>query len=216
MAYAAHLDAYDWNADAAEMATAATNGLLLSNHSYGIAAGWLYIGGAPPDNWWWLGGSTALEDSNFGYYDLQSQLWDQIAADAPYYLIVKAAGNDHWDYGPAPGEEYTVVDQNGTPQGTSTTARPADCAPAGYDCLPTASVAKNILTVGAVDDVPGGYGILAGPSQVQMTGFSGWGPHGRWPHQAGRRREWLAAHVDLWPRPLLRGGRGYFHGRRPM
>jgi hypothetical protein len=57
MANAANLDAYDWNADATEMATAAANGLLLSNHSYGIAAGWLYIGGTPPDNWWWMGGS---------------------------------------------------------------------------------------------------------------------------------------------------------------
>jgi hypothetical protein len=176
MAYAAHLNAYDWNTDTIEMASAAAGGLLLSNHSYGIAAGWLNIGGAPPDNWWWLGGIADLEDSNFGYYDLESQLWDQIAADAPYYLIVKAAGNDHWDLGPPPGEEYTIVDQNGTPLATSTTSRPADCAPAGYDCLPTVSVAKNILTVGAVDDVPGGYSTLSGPSQVQMTGFSGWGP----------------------------------------
>jgi hypothetical protein len=176
MAHAAHLNAYDWNTDSTEMVAAAADGLLLSNHSYGIAAGWLYMGGAPPNAWWWLGGATAFEDSNFGYYDSQSQLWDQIAANAPYYLIVKAAGNDRWDYGPGPGEEYTIVDQDGTSLGTSTAPRPSDCAPAGYDCLPTASVAKNILTVGAVDDVPGGYATLAGPSQVQMTGFSGWGP----------------------------------------
>jgi hypothetical protein len=176
MAYAANLNAYDWNSDATEMSAAAAAGLLLSNHSYGIAAGWLFMGGSPPDAWWWLGGSAALEDGNFGYYDTQSQLWDQIAVDAPYYLIVKAAGNDRWDFGPDPGEEYTIVDQEGTPLGTSTTPRSADCAPAGYDCLPTASVAKNILTIGAVDDVLGGYSALAGPSQVQMTGFSGWGP----------------------------------------
>jgi hypothetical protein len=176
MAYAANLDAYDWNSDATEMSAAAATGLLLSNHSYGIAAGWLFTGGSPPDAWWWLGGGAALEDGNFGYYDTQSQLWDQIAVDAPYYLIVKAAGNDRWDFGPDPGEEYTIVDQEGAPLGTSTAPRSADCAPAGYDCLPTASVAKNILTIGAVDDVLGGYSALAGPSQVQMTGFSGWGP----------------------------------------
>ena len=51
MAYAAHLNAYDWNSDTAEMASAAAGGLLVSNHSYGIAAGWLYIGGPPPDTW---------------------------------------------------------------------------------------------------------------------------------------------------------------------
>ena len=99
MAYAANLDAYDWNSDTAEMALAAANGLLISNHSYGIAAGWLYLGGAPPDTWWWIGGAgpTDFEDPNFGYYDSESQLWDQIAVDAPYYLIVKASGNDRSD-----------------------------------------------------------------------------------------------------------------------
>ena len=178
MAYGADLAAYDWNNDTAEMATAAANGLLVSNHSYGVAAGWINIGGAPPDNWWWIGGAANndLEDSNFGYYDETSRYWDEIALNAPYYLIVKAAGNDRWDTGPAPGEAYTIIDQAGTPLATSTLARPADCSPAGYDCLSTSSVAKNILTVGAVDDITGGYQPLAGPSSVVMTGFSSWGP----------------------------------------
>jgi hypothetical protein len=176
MAWEAMLHAYDWNSDTAEMAAAAAAGLLNSNHSYGIAAGWVAIGGAEPDNWWWIGGETSDEDANFGYYDSESQLWDQIAYDAPYYLIVKAAGNDRWDIGPEPGEAYTVVDQSGDPITTSTAPRPGDCGQTGYDCLPTTSVAKNILTVGAVDDVPGGYSPIAGPSQVQMASFSSWGP----------------------------------------
>ncbi len=178
MAYAGHLDAYDWNSDTAEMALAASNGLLISNHSYGIAAGWLYIGGPPPDNWWWIGGQNPadVEDPYFGYYDSESQLWDQIAFDAPYYLIVKAAGNDRSEIGPSPGEEYTVIDQDGNFLFTSTLPRNADCAPAGYDCLPTHSVAKNILTVGAVDDLIGGYSPFSGPASVQMTDFSDWGP----------------------------------------
>lgn len=178
MAYAAFLDAYDWNGDMAEMAAAASGGLLISNHSYGIAAGWLYLGEPEPDNWWWIGGSAPsdVEDWNFGYYDEISQAWDQIAYDAPHYLIVKAAGNDRSDVGPAPDEEYTVIDQEGNFLFTSTLPRNPDCYPDGYDCLPTHSVAKNILTVGAVDDVPGGYSPLTGPSAVQMTPFSAWGP----------------------------------------
>lgn len=175
MAYASQLDAWDWNFDSSEMAGAAAGGLLLSNHSYGIAAGWIYLGGAAPDEWWWIGG-TGTEDPNFGYYDSQAQLWDQIAFDAPYYLIVKAAGNDRWDTGPAAGEEYTVIDQDGNALGTSTEQREPDCAPAGYDCLPTHSVAKNILTVGAVDDLVDGYLPLVGSSQVSMLPFSSWGP----------------------------------------
>ena len=176
MAYRADLDAYDWNLDAQEMIDAALDGLLVSNHSYGIAAGWVAIGGAPPDNWWWIGGQGNSEDPNFGYYDAQAQTWDEIAFNAPYYLIVKAAGNDRWDLGPEDGEEYSVVDPNGILIETSYNSRPADCGQTGYDCLPTASVAKNILTIGAVDDVPGGYQPLAGPASVQMTGFSSWGP----------------------------------------
>jgi hypothetical protein len=178
MAYAAQLNAWDWNSDSAEMALAASGGLLVSNHSYGIAAGWLYIGDVAPDTWWWIGGSdpSDVEDPYFGYYDAESQLWDQIAYDAPYYLVVKAAGNDRSDIGPAPGEEYTVINQDGEFLFTSTLPRQPDCAPAGYDCLPTSSVAKNILTVGAVDDLIGGYSIFAGPASVQMADFSSWGP----------------------------------------
>ena len=178
MAPAAHLNAYDWNSDTAEMAAAAAAGQLVSNHSYGIAAGWLYIGDAPPDTWWWIGGADPadVEDANFGYYDAESALWDQIALNAPFYLIVKASGNDRSDIGPAPGEEYTVIDQDGNPLFTSTLPREPDCAPAGYDCLPTHSVAKNILTVGAVDDLPGGWSPITGPSAVAMADFSSWGP----------------------------------------
>jgi len=178
MAYEAQLEAWDWNSDTAEMAAEAAGGLLISNHSYGIAAGWLYIGGVAPDGWWWIGGAadTDLEDPNFGYYDAQSQLWDQIAYDAPYYLIVKAAGNDRSDTGPSPDEDYWVVDEDGNKLFVSSVPRPFDCAPAGYDCMPTNSVAKNVLTVGAVDDLYGGYSTLAGPAQVQMAPFSSWGP----------------------------------------
>ena len=201
MAFAADLDAYDWLGDTAEMALAAANGLLVSNHSYGIAAGWLYIGDVPPNTWWWIGGAEPedIEDANFGYYDSEAQLWDQIAHDAPYYLVVKASGNDRWDTGPVtPGEEYTIIDQNGDFVSTSILPRNADCAPAGYDCLPGHSVAKNILTVGAVDDLVDGYAPLAGPSQVQMAGFSGWGPtdDGRIKPDIVGNGIWL---VSTWP-----------------
>jgi len=178
MAFAAALDAYDWNFDAAEMATAAANGMLLSNHSYGIAAGWIYIGDPEPETWWWIGGSDPadVEDPYFGYYDTEAQSWDQIARNAPYYLIVKAAGNDGSDIGPGNGEEYTVIDQEGDPLFVSDLPRNQDCTPTGYDCLPTHSVAKNILTVGAVDDIPGGYSPITGADAVLLADFSSRGP----------------------------------------
>jgi hypothetical protein len=179
MAYAASLSAWDWNTDAAEMAAAAAGGLLLSNRSYGNATGWLLINPlVNPPVWWWLGGplNTDVEDYNFGYYNSDAQSWDQIAFNAPYYLIVKSAGNDRDDIGPSPGQSYSVVDVDGNFLFTSNKPRNSDCAPSGYDCTPTISTAKNILTVGAVDDISGGYNLFSGAAGVIMTTFSGWGP----------------------------------------
>lgn len=149
MAPAAHLNAYDWNSDESEMAAAGANGALVSNHSYGYANGWSWNG----SSWVWYGDPSisTTEDYSFGFYDSQAHDWDYIARNAPYYLIVKSAGNDRGD-GPYNG----VHPQDGP-----------------YDCIGNAGVAKNILTVGAVDDIPNGY---SQPGDVVMSSFSSWGP----------------------------------------
>lgn len=149
MAPAANLKAYDWNSDESEMATAGSNGALVSNHSYGYANGWSWTG----SSWVWYGTSSisTQEDYMFGFYDSQAKDWDIIAKNAPNYLIVKSAGNDRGD-GPTNG------------------AYPQD---GPYDCIGNAGNAKNILTVGAVNDIPGGY---TQASDVTMSSFSSWGP----------------------------------------
>ncbi len=60
MAYNANLHAYDWNSDESEMATAASNGLLISNHSYGYAAGWSYDG----STWEWVGNTSISNEED--------------------------------------------------------------------------------------------------------------------------------------------------------
>ncbi|MDH7447363.1 fibronectin type III domain-containing protein [Aquimarina sp. 2201CG14-23] len=65
----------DWNNDASEATTAASNGMLLSNHSYGFRA-------------------SQVPDQYFGAYIDESRTWDEIMFNAPYYLMVVAAGND--------------------------------------------------------------------------------------------------------------------------
>jgi hypothetical protein len=169
MAYQANLDAYDWNNDGAEMATAAAGGLLLSNHSYGFTRGWDFNSFGDGRWVWWGDPSVNLtEDYLFGFYDQSSQNWDDIAYNAPDYLIVKSAGNDRNDFGPAAGTQYWVW--NGSTWVLSTTTRNPD---GNYDCISHYGVAKNVLTVGAVDDIPGGY---TSPSDVIMSTFSSWGP----------------------------------------
>ena len=185
MAHDANLHAHDWDSDTSEMITAALGDMLVSNHSYGIAAGWLNFSKPAPRDWMWIGGDANMEDWNFGYYSDLTETWDQIAYDAPNYLIVKAVGNDRQDSGPCDHNtqtcpEYTLIGQDGDPDDntlpTSTAYRVHDCGPFGYDCVPSISVAKNILTVGAVEHVPGGYNPSVGPPSVVDVIFSAWGP----------------------------------------
>ncbi len=164
MAHEANLSAYDWNLDESEMATAASNGMEVSNHSYGIGAGW---GG---NNSWY--GDTSVSQNEtylFGFYSSLSQDWDEIAYNAPHYLIVKSAGNDRNDDAPASGAEHT---HNGGSAIYTDNHYSDGFDDGGYDTIPTKGVAKNILTVGAVKDVSG----YISPDSVVMSSFSGWGP----------------------------------------
>ncbi|NPD47124.1 GEVED domain-containing protein [Lentimicrobium sp. S6] len=149
MAPQAQLRAFDWNSDESEMATEAANGALVSNHSYGYGRGWSWNG----SSWVWYGTTSisSQEDYLFGFYDTQARDWDIIAHNAPNYLIVKSAGNDRGD-GPTNGS----YPQDGP-----------------YDCISHSGVSKNILTVGAVEDISSGYSQV---SDVVMSSFSSWGP----------------------------------------
>lgn len=66
---------YDWNNDLSEATSAASSGMLISNHSYG------YRSDLVP-NWY------------FGAYIDVSRDWDNLMRNSPYYLMVVAAGND--------------------------------------------------------------------------------------------------------------------------
>ncbi len=84
-----------------------------------------------------------------GSYDQLSAAVDNLMFSAPYYLVVNAAGNDR--------DIYQRIN-------------PAD---GGYNLLAgQMSTAKNALVVSAVYNVPD----YQGPSSVQMSEFSSWGP----------------------------------------
>jgi trimeric autotransporter adhesin len=162
----ANLICFDAANDNTEMSNAAANvPIRVSNHSYGAFAGWDFAGGA----WTWYGAATSAADWKFGAYDAGAQSWDNIATAAPFYLIVKSAGNDRNDFAPAAG---TMHSHSGGPA-TQTDTHGNDAGTTGFDCIPTDGTAKNILTVGAVNKISGGY---TGPGSVTMSTFSGWGP----------------------------------------
>ena len=154
MAPLAEATTWYFDNDEAEMAALAKpdqSSLLLSNHSYGTATGWFKDNGV----WVWTGDDSisTTQDYRFGFYGERAQVFDQLASLAPYYTIVWAAGNDRADVGDG--------------------SKPPDCdGGIGYDCIIPESVAKNLITVGAVNEVAS----YSGPSSVAMSFFSSWGP----------------------------------------
>lgn len=72
---------YDWDNDISEVAQEASNGMLISNHSYGIPV-------------FDRDGNMILPISYPGKYDSQARSWDILHYQAKYYLMVVSAGNE--------------------------------------------------------------------------------------------------------------------------
>lgn len=158
-----------WNQpnDLNEMRQAATSpggglGILtpiqLSNHSYSQSAGWLF----PCVD---IGTSTARcqyrNSAYFGRYTVEAAALDSIVAETGL-IVFRIAGNERNDndnVGPAP--PATAENEPYLDLIPPATTPPADCNTGGLttpggadvdaDCLPPRSVAKNVITVGAMD-----------------------------------------------------------------
>lgn len=167
MAYEANLWAYSWDNDLSEMTKAASQGLLISNHSYGQMWGWQY--NDVKSEWSWYGDTTISEttDYHFGFYDNESKYLDELAFTSRGYLMVYAAHNVRGVEPPTLNTKHRVY--FGGSSFLSTKTRNSNN---NFDCLNGKGVAKNVLTVGAVNAV----GYYSKPSDVVMSGFSAWGP----------------------------------------
>jgi hypothetical protein len=173
MAGMAKLDAYDDYRDIAEMCAAASNNMLVSNHSYSSEVGWeFHWTGGETGCWIWQGDVTVseTEDYKFGAYLALTATLDSVAFHAPGLTICRSAGNHRGDDGPGSGEiHYYYVGNELT---SSTAQRNAD---GDYDSLSPEACAKNILTIGSVSDLPSGWA-PPGTSNVAINTFSSWGP----------------------------------------
>lgn len=146
--------AFNWESDLSKMDINAydpdskPNGHIVSNHSYGVVVGW-YMNSS--GSWVWSGNSSVdeNEDYRFGFYSSKSKGIDEVAISRPYYTIVWAAGNDRNDTG----------DGSKNPDGPDDTIGPE-------------GVSKNVITVGAVNNIPD----YEGPNSVSIASFSSWGP----------------------------------------
>ena len=118
-----------------------------ANHAYGPALGW-HLNPACPDVWSWTGERNGLEDGRFGRYGDGAAALDGIVRSADL-LSIWAAGNDG-DDGPATTERHAhfpSCDADFTDEHQTERDRE-------YETLGGAAVAKNVLTVGAVRDLP--------------------------------------------------------------
>ena len=138
--------AYTFNSDITSIAKEASEGLLISNHSYGFVLGWNY--NSQDEKWEWFGGDND-KDLRFGHYSQKSRAIDEIAYNAPYYTSVWSAGNDRSDVGDgskSPDGPYMIVGPN--------------------------AAAKNNIAVGAIT----GFSEYKDQTSVVMSNFSSWGP----------------------------------------
>lgn len=128
MAPQASLVAYDANSDAGEVASeASTNGLMISNHSYGVPVQQPGGGTAPT----WL----------MGCYDSNSVVWDNIAFNSPYYLHVVSAGNSGLTtYTGGLANGYDKLTQEKNAKNNMVVANAANPVVAGDGTLSSASI----------------------------------------------------------------------------
>jgi hypothetical protein len=86
----------------------------------------------------------------YGMYTYNSSEWDEIMYNAPYLTICKSAGNNRND-------DVNVDDK-------------------GYDLIFTLAACKNLITIGAVEDLF----YYQDASSVVQSAFSNWGPTDDW------------------------------------
>ena len=208
MAYQTTVWAYDWLNDITEMPTAYANDVRVSNHSYGEQAGWGSVSISAGTYNYWAGGTIQLQAGTyycwwgdiatstsesyfFGLYEQATADTDDVAYGNPHSLPVWAAGNDRDDVQPPSNFGYIsfyneILFYIDPSQGYL----PADFSQGGYDTISDHGIAKNVLTVGAVNKISGGY---AGTSSVVLGAFSSFGPT-----DDGRiKPDVVAAGVDL-------------------
>ena len=210
MSYQSTVWAYDWKNDISEkMNPAYANGLKVSNHSYGLQTGWGEIpllagtysnavGGTITlvagnyDCWWGDLAGSQIESYKFGLYTSDTASTDELVYGNPHSLPIWAAGNDRDDLPRETGEPF-ITWYNGVMYyfDSAQNYPPADAyADSGYDTVSDHGIAKNVLTVGAVNKIVGGYD---GTSSVEVAPFSCYGPT-----DDGRiKPDVVAAGVDL-------------------
>ncbi|MDN3694094.1 S8 family peptidase [Chryseobacterium tructae] len=156
----------------------------ISNHSYGINAGWDIQQINNENAWVWKGSFTpsATSYDMQGSYVINDRLYDLLVYSDPSYIIVKSAGNSFGMGSPNYSTSaasfkkyYKNASGNWTEFAATDTPAPSNCAQ-GYDCISPGSVAKNIISVAATDRITTNDARYTTSSDVVHSSYSSAGP----------------------------------------
>ncbi|MCG2792497.1 MAG: S8 family peptidase [Weeksellaceae bacterium] len=148
--------------------------LNISNHSYGVNVGWQLSGGA----YYWIGNyELNHQDTYSGAYYQNDYNFDTIVYSQPQQIIVKSTGN-YYGVGPAANStkyKYDTATSSWIPFAAGDEIPPANCSQ-GYNCIGYGSLAKNIIVVGAVNQLTTPNHKYTQISDVVKGSFSSAGP----------------------------------------
>lgn len=165
------IDCYNWDNDISELVADATStnnptaNIPISNHSYNYSSGWYLSSGV----WVFIGHYT------MGQYNAGVEEVDSLLHSRPYLTMVRSAGNDRTE-NPRSGENVRPdFWSSQTVAYNSAIHPPGDGVhKGGFDTISYAALAKNTITVGAVNDaVTSGNRDLA---KATLTTYTSWGP----------------------------------------
>jgi hypothetical protein len=127
--------------------------LNISNHSYGANNGWNKPTSA--NTYYWYGNYDFSHlDTYSGTYGTDDSKFDKIVYSQPQQIIIKSTGN-YFGIGPAANSvkyRYDTVAGAWVQFAAGEELPPANCS-LGYNCIGYGSLAKNIITVGAVNQL---------------------------------------------------------------
>jgi len=156
----------------------------ISNHSYGINLGWVRITAGntnstyPQVGYYWVANyELNAEDTYSGSYNTQDANFDAIVYDNPNQIVIKSTGNY---YGIGPGTSDAKFKWSGNqnkyvPFEAGDVIPPANCSN-GYYCIGWGSLAKNVIGVGATDQLTTPNNIYISPADVVKASYSSAGP----------------------------------------
>ena len=155
---------------------ASLENLNISNHSYGANYGWNKPTTA--NTYFWYGNyELSHQDTFSGNYGINDFDFDKIVYSQPQQIIVKSTGN-YYGVGPLVSSakyRYDTVAGVWVLFAPTDEVPPANCS-LGYNCIGEGSLAKNIITVGAVNQLTTANKKYTQPSDVVKGSFSSAGP----------------------------------------